>query len=416
MRVLDLFGGAGGVACGLDSLGVDHVSVEWWQPAADVALAAGHRVIVGDVRDPDTIEAAVRELGGVDLVWASPPCQAWSTAGRRLGAQDERNGWPWTLDALDALGLPPLIAENVTGMLHHSGQHCGDPERCAACYVDGWMLPELRRRYRHVDVRTIDAADVGVPQHRRRVIFQARNDRPIAWPQLTHDAPDSMLVAMGARQPWRTAREALGLSGGHAKACGSGLRGSEWTTERPAPTLRDGNGAAGLYLRTEMTGATARPDTMPGPAVGGAGVLYVHDGDPGARAKLGIMRGRDGGARMETRSLDAPSFALRGASGGSTRPFVLAGSAASDRPSPTGCGTDGVGIGSAASRDTVEGMTGRRRLTIDECAALQDFPDGYPWDASGSKAEAYKAVGNAVPPAMAAALVRPYMGASEGVA
>lgn len=255
MRVLDLFGGAGGVACGLDSLGVDHVSVERWRPAADVARAAGHRVIVGDVRDPDTIDAAVRELGGVDLVWASPPCQAWSTAGHRRGAQDERNGWPWTLDVLDRLGWPPMIAENVPGMLHHTAEHCGDVDRCAGCYVEGWLLPRLRAHYHHADLRATDAADLGVPQHRRRVIIQARHDAP-RWPALTHGDPASMFVAAGVRERWRTVRDVIGRP-----IVGGGTRGhgvAEWRPrtvhDEPSPTVTGYGGTGALWLRAEMTG------------------------------------------------------------------------------------------------------------------------------------------------------------------
>lgn len=48
--------------------------------------------------------------------------------------------------------------------------------------------------------------------------------------------------------------------------------------------------------------------------------------------------------------------------------------------------------------------TGRRRLTVEECAALQDFPAGYPFQGHGRSI--YRQIGNAVPPTLAEAIGR----------
>lgn len=48
--------------------------------------------------------------------------------------------------------------------------------------------------------------------------------------------------------------------------------------------------------------------------------------------------------------------------------------------------------------------TGRRRLTVAECAVLQGFPADHPF--KGTKASQYMQVGNAVPPALAEAIAR----------
>ena len=139
-----------------------------------------------------------------DLWWASPPCQAWSSAGAKRGAQDERNGWPWVFDALDRAGHKPtwLVCENVRGLLWHT-KHCGDVMTCPGCYWERVVVVEARRRFQSVQVWTLDAADYGVPQHRRRVFLICGPHR-VEQPAATHGA-DGL--------PWVTMGEVLGLNG-----------------------------------------------------------------------------------------------------------------------------------------------------------------------------------------------------------
>ena len=98
VRVLDLFAGAGGAALGLREAGFEHVACVERDPSAAATLrAAGFPAVEADVRDLDYAALA----GTIDVLWASPPCQAWSQANQHAklkGADDvERNGWPWTL-------------------------------------------------------------------------------------------------------------------------------------------------------------------------------------------------------------------------------------------------------------------------------------------------------------------------------
>jgi DNA (cytosine-5)-methyltransferase 1 len=159
VRVLDLFAGAGGAALGLHEAGFEHVACVERDPSAAATLrAAGFPAVEADVRDLDYAALA----GTIDVLWASPPCQAWSQANQhaeRKGAADvERNGWPWTLQVVRVVRPRWAIFENV---------------RNARRYVDRYVVPELRKLYPHVAVWLLNAADHGVPQSRTRLFVVA---------------------------------------------------------------------------------------------------------------------------------------------------------------------------------------------------------------------------------------------------
>lgn len=281
MRAIELFAGAGGAALGIEAAGFDHAALVEWDPDACSTLRAAGLgpVVEGDVRDLDAIESTVGETPAA-LLWASPPCQAWSHAGSRGGAEDDRNGYPWTLAALDRFRPRWFVAENVYGMMSH-WKDCvrrGPADSCPGCYWERFILPEVAARFDHSGWFLLDAADYGVPQHRRR-LFVWGSDRPVVPPRATH---------------------------------GSGMFTRPWVT---------------------------------------------------MAAALGRER----------------------ASGG-------------DCPAPAICGVDGIGLGGAQARDRVEMVVGRRRLTLQEAATLQGFPD-HPWQGSGRSR--WRQVGNAVPPRLA---------------
>ena len=213
MKVLELFAGAGGAALGLHAAGMQSVGLVEWDQDACATLRSAYfwPVIECDVRDLDTIERV--KHGNPDVLWSSFPCQAWSQAGSWKGAQDERNGWPWTVAALDRFKPAWFLGENVRGLLSHRAECPGAPARCPGCYFHGVILPDLRARFACVGYWLLDAADYGVPQHRQRVILWA-GPRPVDKPRATHGDPAaiSQRPMFGPELvPWVSMGEALGI-------------------------------------------------------------------------------------------------------------------------------------------------------------------------------------------------------------
>lgn len=384
MRVLELFAGAGGAALGLERAGLHHAALCEWDSAACATLRAAGLgpVVEGDVRDLDRIEAVA---GRVDALWSSFPCQAWSTAGRRRGAQDERNGWPWTVDAIDRFRPAWFLGENVRGLLLHvggcpfAGGQGGlfaqpDPTACPGCYFERVILPQLRARFACVGWWLLDAADYGVPQHRRRVILWA-GPQPLRRPAPTHGP--------GRVAPWVSMGEALGLPIG------------EVYTQRSPETAKGGNRWVPIEEPSATIGCASRPQWRP--VVAGA----WEDGRP----PLPV----DG---------PAPTLTVRSCE---ATPWTSAGGLYLARPAPTvsavgeakGSGPGGHPERMQRASDALFLDTGRRRLTVAECAVLQDFPPGHPFQ-GGAQAQ-YRQVGNAVPPRLAEVVGRSLVDAAENV-
>jgi len=244
--VLDLFAGCGGAALGLRRAGWTTLAcIERDEAAAGTLAAAGFPVLRSDIRDVDWSAFA----GRADLVWASPPCQPGSTAGRRLAARDPRDGWPWTFDALDAVRPTWFLAENVLGWTYHT-ESCtrdGAAGGCAGCAWEQTIQPAVRARFAFSGAWRLDAADFGAPQHRRRVILWG-GPVPLRAPTPTHGDPADEDTALRQLTPWRTVRDAIGdtlladdacedracypCDGSHGRACAE-----PWRADRPAPTV-----------------------------------------------------------------------------------------------------------------------------------------------------------------------------------
>lgn len=158
LRELSLFTGAGGGLLGTALLG--------WRPVCGVEILPYNReVLLRRQRDgllplfPIWDDARTFDgrpwRGRVDVVTGGFPCQPFSSAGRQRGADDERNGWPWTARILREVRPRVALLENVANLLTHD--------------YFGTILGDLAALGYDVVWDCIPASAVGAPHRRDRL-------------------------------------------------------------------------------------------------------------------------------------------------------------------------------------------------------------------------------------------------------
>lgn len=225
-RALSLFSGGGGLDIGFDRAGYVHVaSYEIMDHAVSVLRTAKPSWTVFGGVQGDVCHVNWRIYRDeVDVLHGGPPCQPFSHAGYRSGAEDIRDMFPKLVAAIKAVRPRVFVAENVPGLA----------TKTFSGYVAQTIMEPLRGQYK-IRVFTLEAAAFGIPQRRRRVFFvgflEGADAERFQPPQATHscEAPedDSLSRTMGARQ-------ALGLADigfdPLAPTLRSGLTGPRHTT------------------------------------------------------------------------------------------------------------------------------------------------------------------------------------------
>ncbi len=118
MRVLDLFSGIGGFSLGLERAGMETVAfceIEDY-PRKILAKHWPGVPIYDDVREL-TGEQLRKDGISVDVICGGFPCQPFSTAGKRRGADDDRHLWPQMCRLVQELRPAWVIGENVAGFI-----------------------------------------------------------------------------------------------------------------------------------------------------------------------------------------------------------------------------------------------------------------------------------------------------------
>lgn len=109
--------------------------------------------------------------GCVDIITAGFPCQPFSTAGKRNGANDGRNLWPDTVRVIREVRPGWVLLENVPGLL----SSMDDAATLPHSYF-GAILADLAQSGYNARWRVLSAAEVGAPHKRDRVFVVAHAD------------------------------------------------------------------------------------------------------------------------------------------------------------------------------------------------------------------------------------------------
>ena len=212
--------------------------------------------------------------GKIDVLSGGFPCQPFSLAGRRKGAEDDRSLWPQMLRAVREIRPAWVVGENVAGILTmvQPGEEVemgseaslfGEADRKRVLlrqqYVTETVCRDLEGEGYSVQPFVIPACAVGAPHRRDRIWFVAhradagaeilqcgRQDRVCAV-GITSDTTgqQSKWSEFGEREPCRKGEGKFRVS-----RCGNGysLPQSQWADFPTQPPVRSGDDGLSFRL------------------------------------------------------------------------------------------------------------------------------------------------------------------------
>lgn len=193
LNVLDLFCGCGGLSKGFEKAGYDIVIGVDFEQAALNTFNHNHKGAKGiklDLSQAESFDIIDRELDGrsVDVIIGGPPCQGFSLTGPR-NFDDKRNQlYLAMIETVRRYNPKAFLIENVPGM---------------ANLYNGAVKDEIVKRFTQmgytVSYKIVCAADYGVPQIRKRLVFIGlrNSDVPFEFPA-PYLAEDNYLTCQDA--------------------------------------------------------------------------------------------------------------------------------------------------------------------------------------------------------------------------
>lgn len=187
MNVLSFFSGAMGLDIGLHNTGMNTLLTCEIDKASRKTIVTNNPEIglIGDLRNYSTEEilhhAGLTDAKDVDVIVGGPPCQAFSTAGKRKGFQDERgNVFLKFIEVIEDIKPQYAVIENVRGLLSsiYSIDLPEDEKELLPEAIKGkkgstlyYVLNRLEKAGYKVSFNLYNSANYGTPQKRERVII-----------------------------------------------------------------------------------------------------------------------------------------------------------------------------------------------------------------------------------------------------
>lgn len=208
---LSFFSGAMGLDIGMKNVGIKAMLACEFNKACRLTIATNEpeMALIGDIEKYTAKEileyAGVPKGRKVDVIFGGPPCQAFSTAGNRLGFNDSRgNVFLKYLDIVGEIKPTYVVIENVRGLLsaEYPYKDIEQPIKGGAMLI---ILDKLRSFGYSVSFNLYNAANFGAPQIRERVVIIAKFGKD----KVSYLKPTNSNNEMYGLAPWKTLYNAL---------------------------------------------------------------------------------------------------------------------------------------------------------------------------------------------------------------
>jgi len=214
--VISLFSGAGGLDCGLHQTGRFKIlaSVDFETNCCETLKTNREKhdncqVIHADLSkyDPKELLAKLNlKPGEVDLVVGGPPCQSYSTLGKRRGTADPKGRLIYSyLNFINVIRPRMWLFENVDEFVTYTIE----TKNGIIPLVEDYAQQALKSGKYDVQGWVLNAADYGAPQSRKRVLLVGNRIGFAAETPKAEFGPPAV-AENGHCKPWRTLRDAIG--------------------------------------------------------------------------------------------------------------------------------------------------------------------------------------------------------------